>query len=66
MGKKTEESRVSYNQMAFDYDTSIEGRYTAFHIEELVNTVLLKENDRVLEMIIPRLIQFNDFKRIAA
>lgn len=50
MGKKTEESRVSYNQMAFDYDTSIEGRYTAFHIEELVNTVLLKENDRVLDV----------------
>lgn len=50
MGKKSEESRDSYNQMAFEYDTSDEGRYTAFHIAELVNTIGLKENDVVLDV----------------
>ena len=50
MGTKTEESRETYNQMALEYDTSDEGRYTAFHIEELVNTIKLKENDVVLDV----------------
>lgn len=50
MGKKSEESRDSYNQIAFEYDTSEEARYTAFHIAELVNTIELKENDVVLDV----------------
>ncbi|NLD81556.1 MAG: hypothetical protein GX642_10375 [Smithella sp.] len=50
MGNKSDESRDSYNQIAFKYDTSKEGRYIAFHIEELVNIVELKENDVVLDV----------------
>lgn len=50
MGKKSEESRNSYNLIAYEYDASSEGRYTAFHIKELVNTVELKENDVVLDV----------------
>lgn len=50
MGRKSEESKASYNEIAFTYDTSREGRYTAFYIEELVNMVELKENDVVLDV----------------
>lgn len=53
MRKKTEESRNSYNQMALEYDTSDEVRYTAFYIDELVNS------DVVLDIKTPGSIQFN-------
>ncbi len=59
MRKKTEESRESYNQMALEYDTSDEVRYTAFYIDELVNSIELKENDVVLDIKTPGSIQFN-------
>ena len=32
MNKKTEESRIAYNKIAAEYDTSREGKYTRFHI----------------------------------
>lgn len=50
MGKKTEESRAAYNKIAATYDTSKEGRYTRFHIEELSNIVDLREGDTVLDV----------------
>lgn len=50
MGRKSEESRVSYNKIASEYDTSREGQYTRFHIEELMNTVDVKEGDAVLDV----------------
>lgn len=50
MRNKTEESRRTYNKKAFEYDTSKEGRYTRFHIDELVGKIVLKENDAVLDV----------------
>lgn len=48
--KKTEESRVAYNKIASEYDKSIEGQYTRFHITELSNTIDLGEGDIVLDI----------------
>lgn len=45
MSKKTEESRIAYDKIAFEYDTSREGQYTRFHIGELSNTVDLSTGD---------------------
>ncbi len=50
MNKKTEESRIAYNKIASEYDTSREGQYTRFHIQELSNTVDLSEGDIVLDV----------------
>ncbi len=50
MNRKTERSRISYNRIAFAYDTSKEGRYTRFHITELSNTIDLSEGDVVLDV----------------
>lgn len=50
MSKKTEESRVAYNKMAFEYDMSREGQYTSFHISELTNMIDLSEGDVVLDV----------------
>lgn len=50
MNKKTEESRRAYNQIAFEYDASREGRYTRFHIKELAGTINLREGDVVLDV----------------
>ena len=44
MGNKSDESRDSYNQIAFKYDTSKEGRYTAFHIEAVQTFVSDKQS----------------------
>ena len=50
MNKKTEESRIAYNKIASEYDTSKEGYYTRFHIKELSNTIDLSEGDIVLDV----------------
>lgn len=50
MNKKTEESRIAYNKIAFEYDTSKEGQYTRFHINELSNMIDLSEGDIVLDV----------------
>ncbi len=50
MNKKTEESRIAYNKIASEYDTSREGQYTRFHIKELSNTIDLREGDIVLDV----------------
>lgn len=50
MNKKTEESRIAYNKIASEYDTSREGYYTRFHIKELSNTIDLSEGDIVLDV----------------
>ncbi len=50
MSKKTEESRIAYNKIASEYDTSREGQYTRFHIKELSNTIDLSEGDIVLDV----------------
>ena len=50
MSKKTEESRIAYNKIAFEYDTSREGQYTQFHIKELYDLMDLSEGDVVLDI----------------
>ncbi len=35
MNKKTEESRIAYNKIASEYDTSREGQYTRFQANGL-------------------------------
>ena len=50
MNKKTEESRIAYNKIAFEYDTSREGQYTRFHINELSNMIDLNEGAIVLDV----------------
>ncbi len=50
MNKKTEESRITYNKIASEYDASREGQYTRFHIMELSNTIDLHEGNVVLDV----------------
>ncbi len=50
MNEKTEESRIAYNKIASEYDTSREGQYTRFHIKELSNTIDLSEGEIVLDV----------------
>lgn len=50
MNKKAEESRIAYNKIAFEYDTSREGQYTRFHINELSDMIDLSEGDVVLDV----------------
>lgn len=50
MNNKTEESRIAYNKIAYEYDTSREGRYTRFHINELSDTIDLSDGDMVLDV----------------
>ncbi len=50
MNRKTEESRIAYNKIASEYDSSREGRYTRFHIMELLNTIEPGEGDVVLDV----------------
>ena len=50
MNRKTEESRIAYNKIAFEYDLSREGRYTGFHIKELSDTIDLDAGDIVLDV----------------
>ena len=50
MSRKTEESRIAYNKIASEYDTSMEGQYTRFHIQELSDTIDLRDGDIVLDV----------------
>ncbi len=50
MNRKTDNSRVAYNKIASEYDTSREGQYTRFHIKELSHTVDLNDGDIVLDV----------------
>ena len=50
MNKKTEESRIAYNKIASEYDASMEGQYTRFHITELADTIELHEGNVVLDV----------------
>ncbi len=50
MSRKTERSRIAYNKIASEYDSSREGRYTRSHIKELSDTIDLSEGDIVLDV----------------
>lgn len=50
MGKRTERSKKTYDQMAAQYDTSPEGYYTKPHKSELIRQVILRDGHRVLDV----------------
>lgn len=50
MGKRTERSKITYNNMAAEYDTSPEGRYTRPHKAELIRRVVLRDGDSLLDV----------------
>lgn len=50
MGRRSEQSKKAYNQMASGYDESQEGSYTTPHKVELVKKVILKDGDAVLDV----------------
>lgn len=50
MGKRTERSKRTYDQMAAGYDTSPEGYYTQPHKAELIKQVLLRDGDSILDV----------------
>lgn len=50
MGKRTERSKKTYDQMAAEYDTSPEGYYTKPHKSELIRQVILRDGDSVLDV----------------
>lgn len=50
MGKRTERSKKTYNQMAAGYDTSPEGNYTRPHKAELVKRVAVRNGDSILDV----------------
>lgn len=50
MGKRTERSKRTYDQMAAGYDTSPEGYYTKPHKAELMKQVILRDGDSVLDV----------------
>lgn len=50
MGKKAEQSKVVYDKMAMDYDSTPEGKYTRDHKAELLNKVVVKDGDSILDV----------------
>lgn len=50
MGKKTEQSRSVYNEMAWEYDSTPEGNYTRSHKEEIIRKAVLRDGDHILDI----------------
>lgn len=50
MGKKTEQSHKVYNEMAWEYDSAPEGRYTRPHKEEIIKKAVLRDGDNILDV----------------
>ena len=50
MGKKTEQSQRVYDEMAWDYDSAPEGKYTRSHKEEIIKKAVLREGDNILDV----------------
>ncbi|WP_195198700.1 class I SAM-dependent methyltransferase [Faecalispora jeddahensis] len=50
MGKRTERSKRTYDQMAAGYNTSPEGYYTQPHKAELIKQVILHDGDSILDV----------------
>lgn len=50
MGKRTERSKRTYDQMAAGYDTSPEGYYTKPHKAVLMKQVILRDGDSILDV----------------
>ena len=50
MGKKSEQSQKVYNEMAWEYDSAPEGRYTRPHKEEIMKKAVLRDGDNILDV----------------
>lgn len=50
MGRKTEQSQKVYNEMAWEYDSTPEGRYTRAHKEEIIKKAVLRDGDNILDV----------------
>ena len=50
MGKKSEQSQKVYNEMAWEYDSAPEGRYTRPHKEEIMKKAVLRDGDYILDV----------------
>lgn len=50
MGKRSEQSRKTYDRIASVYDTTQEGSYTRAHRAELIRQVRVKDGDAVLDV----------------
>ena len=50
MGKRAERSKLTYDNMAAEYDTSREGRYTRPHKAELIRRVTVRDGDSILDV----------------
>lgn len=50
MGKKTEDSKKTYDAMAAGYDISPEGGYTRAHRAELMQNVVLHDGEKLLDV----------------
>ena len=50
MGRKTEQSQKVYNEMAWEYDSAPEGRYTRAHKEEIIKKAVLRDGDNILDV----------------
>lgn len=50
MGKRTEQSKKVYNEMAWKYESAPEGNYTRPHKEELIKKIVLRDGDKILDV----------------
>lgn len=50
MGKRTEQSKKVYNEMAWKYESAPEGNYTRPHKEEIIKKIVLRDGDKILDV----------------
>ena len=50
MGKRTEQSKKVYNEMAWKYESAPEGSYTRPHKEEIIKKIVLRDGDKILDV----------------
>lgn len=50
MGRRAERSQKTYDKMAVGYDTSPEGNYTKPHKAELIEQVIIRDGDSILDV----------------
>jgi len=50
LGKRTEQSKKVYNEMAWKYESAPEGNYTRPHKEEIIKKIVLRDGDKILDV----------------
>ena len=50
MGKRTEQSKKVYNEVAWKYESAPEGNYTRPHKEEIIKKIVLRDGDKILDV----------------